>query len=195
MRIALALLASAVALSAAPAFADPCVDEIKAAMGKAMSSGPVKMESTITGATAMTMVGEIVPPANMHAVVDTAGQTIEMTVLDGKAWMNMAGTWTELPAATAEQMTAGFNMANTGMLDAMTEPQCLGTSNVEGKDLKAYSWKLAADGSATVNRAYVDPATGAPVRIETDVDTSGAVTNVVVNYSYDASLTVTAPAM
>jgi hypothetical protein len=133
MRIALALLASAVALSAAPAFADPCVDEIKAAMGKAMTSGPMKMESTITGATAMTMKGEIVPPANMHAIVDTAGQVIEMTVLDGKAWMNMAGAWTELPAEAAAQMTAGFNMANTDALDAMTEAQCLGTTNVDGR--------------------------------------------------------------
>ena len=195
MRLALALLATATALVATPVFADPCVDEIKAAMGKAMTSGPMKMESTISGATAMTMTGEIVPPANMHAIVDTNGQTIEMTVLEGKAWMNMAGAWTELPAEAAAQMTAGFNMANTEMLDAMTEAQCLGTTNVDGKDLKSYSWKLDVEGSSTVNRALVDPANNAPVRMETDVTAAGAVTNVVVNYTYDPAVTVTAPAM
>lgn len=196
MRIALALLATAAAFAATPAFADACVDEIKAAMGKAMTSGPMKMQSTINGGgTNMTMDGEIVPPANMHAVVVTNGQTIEMTVLDGKAWMNMAGAWTELPAEAAAQMTAGFNMANTDAMDAMTEPQCLGTTNVEGKDVLSYAWKLDVDGNATVNRAYVDPANGAPIHMETDVTTQGVTTNVVVKYTYDPTLTVTAPAM
>jgi hypothetical protein len=195
MRIALALLATVATFAVTPAFADACVDEIKAAMGKAMTSGPMKMESTISGATAMTMKGEIVPPANMHAVVDTNGQVIEMTVLDGKAWMNMAGAWTELPAAAAEQMTAGFNMANTDAMDAMTEPQCLGTTNVDGKDVQSYAWKLDVDGNATVNRAYVDPANGAPVHLETDVTTQGVTTNVVVKYTYDPTVTITAPAM
>ncbi|RYE78710.1 MAG: hypothetical protein EOP19_21135 [Hyphomicrobiales bacterium] len=195
MRIALAFLATAAAFAATPVLADPCVDEIKAAMGKAMTSGPMRMESTISGATQMTMTGEIVPPANMHATVDTAGQVIEMVILDGKAWMNMAGAWMELPAAAAEQMTAGFNMANTDALDAMTEPQCLGTTNVDGRDLKSYAWKLDVDGNATVNRAHVDPANGAPVRMETDVTTQGTVTNVVVNYTYDPTVTITAPAM
>ena len=195
MRISLAFLATAAAFAATPVLADPCVDEIKAAMGKAMSSGPMRMESTISGATQMSMKGEIVPPANMHAVVDTAGQVIEMTILDGKAWMNMAGTWTELPAAAAEQMAAGFNMANTGALDAMTEAQCLGTTNVDGKDVKSYSWNLAVEGSTTVNRAFVDPANGAPSRMETDVTAAGTVTNVVVNYVYDPAVAITAPAM
>lgn len=195
MRIALTLLAAALAVTATPALADPCVDEIKATMGKAMTSGPMRMESTITGSTQMTMKGEIVPPANMHAVVDTAGQVIEMTILDGKAWMNMAGMWTELPAAAAEQMAAGFNMANTDMLDTMTEPQCLGTTNVDGRDLKSYAWNLDVDGTATVNRVFVDPASNAPVRMETDVAASGAATNVVINYTYDPSITITAPAM
>ena len=195
MRIALALLASAVAFAATPVLADPCVDEIKAAMGKAMTSGPMKMESTISGATAMTMTGEIVPPANMHAIVDTAGQVIEMTILDGKAWMKMAGAWTELPAAAAEQMAAGFDMANIDALDTMTEAQCLGTTNVGGKDLKSYAWKLDVDGTSTVNRALVDPASNVPVQMETDVTAAGAVTNVVVKYVYDPSITITAPAM
>lgn len=195
MRLALTLLASAVALAATPAFADPCVDEIKAAMGKAMSSGPMRMESTISGATAMSMKGEIIPPANMHATVDTAGQVIEMTILDGKAWMNMAGAWMELPPETAAQMAAGFNMANTAALDTMTEPQCLGTTNVDGKDLKSYSWKLDVEGSATVNRVLVDPANNAPVHMETDVTAAGATTNVIVDYVYDPSITITAPAM
>jgi hypothetical protein len=195
MRIAIALFATVAAFAATPVLADSCVDEIKAAMGKAMTSGPMRMESTIGGAAQMSMKGEIVPPANMHAVVDTAGQVIEMTILDGKAWMNMAGTWTELPAAAAEQMAAGFNMANTDALDTMTEPQCLGTTNVDGKDLISYAWKLDVEGSSTVNRALVDPANGAPVRMETDVTAQGAVTNVVVDYVYDPAVTITAPAM
>ena len=195
MRISLAFLATAAAFAATPALADPCVDEIKAAMGKAMTSGPMRMESTITGPTSMSMKGEIVPPANMHAVVDAGGQVIEMTILDGKAWMNMAGIWTELPAAAAEQMAAGFNMADTSALDAMTDAKCNGTTTVDGKELLSYSWNLDVDGSSTVNRAFVDPASGAPTRMETDVTAAGAVTNVVVDYAYDPAVTVTAPAM
>jgi outer membrane lipoprotein-sorting protein len=195
MRFTLALLATAAALASTPAFADACVDEIKAAMGKAMTSGPMRMESTISGATQMTMKGEIVPPGNMRATVNTAGQVIEMVILDKQAWMNTAGVWTELPAEAAAQMAAGFDMANTGMLDAMTDAQCLGTTNVDGKDLKSYSWNLAVEGSTTVNRALVDPANNAPVRMETDVTAAGTVTNVVVDYVYDPSVTITAPAM
>jgi hypothetical protein len=195
MRIAFSLLAAAIAVTATPVLADPCVDEIKASMGKAMTSGPMRMESTITGATQMTMKGEIVPPGNMHAVIDAAGQVIEMTILDGKAWMNMAGMWTELPAAAAEQMAAGFSMANTDMLNTMTEAQCLGSTNVDGKDLKSYSWKLDVDGTATVNRALVDPSNNTPVRMETDVTAAGNATKVVVNYTYDPSITIAAPAM
>lgn len=195
MRISLASLATAAAFAATPVLADPCVDEIKAAMGKAMTSGPMRMESTISGATPMSMKGEIVPPANMHAVVDTAGQVIEMTILDGKAWMNMAGAWMELPAAAAEQMTAGFNMANTDALDSMTDAKCNGTTSVNGKDVLSYSWNLAVNGSSTVTRAFVDPASGAPTRMETDVTAQGTVTNVVVDYTYDPTVTITAPAM
>jgi hypothetical protein len=63
------------------------------------------------------------------------------------------------------------------------------------QDVLSYAWKLDVEGSSTVNRAFVDPANNAPVRMETDVTAAGAVTNVVVNYTYDPSVTITAPAM
>jgi hypothetical protein len=59
----------------------------------------------------------------------------------------------------------------------------------------SYAWKLDVEGSSTINRALVDPANGAPVRMETDVTAQGAVTNVVVDYVYDPAVTITAPAM
>ena len=76
--------------------------------------------------------------------------------------------------------------------EEVTEPYIF---PVNGKDVLSYSWNLAVEGSTTANRAFVDPANGAPTRMETDVTASGAVTNVVVDYTYDPAVTITAPAM
>jgi hypothetical protein len=197
MRLALALLAAVATLTSTAAFADDCATAIKTMVGNAMTSGPLRMETAMTTAAgAMSMSGEIVPPGNMHVKIDTAGQVIEMITLDGKAWMNMAGTWTALDAATAAQMTAGFNMASsTAQLDLMTDMECLGTTNVEGKDLLTYSFALNQAGANTSTRVFVDPAIKAPVRIEADVDAAGTKTGMVVKYTYDPSIVITAPAM
>lgn len=196
MRLSLAVLAAVAGLSATPAFADECIDEIKAVMTAAMNSGPMHMESTITAPGAeMKMSGDIVPPKSMHMNVDTNGEVIEMVILEDKAWMNQGGVWTEMPPEVAAQMTASFDMSDTSALDAMTSPVCGTTETVEGVEYDAYTWALDVEGSGTVNKVLADTETGAPVRMETEMTATGGNTKVLVDYTYDESITITAPAM
>lgn len=196
MRLALAVLAAAAGLSAAPAFADDCIDEIKAVMGAAMTSGPMHMESTISApGTEMTMSGDIVPPAAMNMTVDTNGQVVEMITLEGNAWMKMEGVWTAMHADVAAQMTASFDMSDTSAMDAMTDQTCGATETLDGTDYDVYSWSLVVQGNPTVNKVLADQESGAPVRMETEMTAAGATTKVLVDYTYDETITITAPAM
>lgn len=195
MRLTLPLIAATALFAATPVLAQDCTAEIKSVMEAAMNSGPLFMESTITGpGLAMTLSGNIVPPKDMHVTVDTNGQAVEMIVLSDKAWMNLGGTWTELPPEAAGEISKSFDLADTSALDAMTDAQCNGTVNVEGEDYLSYGWNLSVEGSDTVNAILVDPTDMVPVHMETTVTTDGADTSVVVDYTYDETLTVEAPA-
>lgn len=194
MRLAPIALVAAASLLATPAIADDCADEIKAVMAAAMNSGPLHMESTITAPeTTMTMSGDMVPPKNMHMNVDTNGQAVEMVILDGKAWMNVGGNWTELPEDAAAEIAKSFDLADTSSLDAMTDAQCNGTVTVDGEDYLSYQWNLIVEGADTVSAILVDPENEVPVHMETSVTNNGTETTVEVDYTYDDSITVTAP--
>lgn len=194
MRFTFPLVAATTLFAATPVFAQDCTAEIKSVMDAAMTSGPLYMESTITAPElAMTLSGNIVPPKDMHVTVDTNGEAVEMIVLGEKAWMNMGGTWTELPAEAAGEISKSFDLADTSALDAMTDAQCNGTVNVEGEDYLSYGWNLSVEGSDTVNAILVDPEDMVPVHMETTVNTQGVETSVVVDYTYDETLTVDAP--
>jgi len=194
MRLVLALtLATAAAGFAAPAFAD-CGEDIKAVMTLATSSGPYRMETQVKAASGdMTMTGEMVPPAAIRTKTVIGGMTQEMVFVDGRGWMNTAGSWSELPAEVAGQMSAAVKATGPDMLAGITAPQCLGTQSVDGRDYLAFSFDYAVSGINTSTTIYADPATRRPAKLVSSSEVAGQKTETAITYTYDPAIRITAP--
>ncbi|CAN7612837.1 hypothetical protein LJR016_004615 [Devosia sp. LjRoot16] len=187
MRIATLAALSAIAF-AAPAQAD-CLADLKSVLTGSLTGGPYLMELVSDD---MTMTAEVVPPASIHATTHIGGATQEMTVHDGKAWMQMGGAWTAMPDSMAAQMTAGISGA-AGMIDQVAGAECLGTQNFEGKDYLAFKYDFAMAGVESSSTLYADPATKLPLLILGTSTAAGKTTATRATYRYDPSVTVSAP--
>jgi hypothetical protein len=195
MRLPVLLALAASPLLSAPALAD-CADDIRDIMARSLDSGPYHIETTVTSpAGDVAMTGEIVPPTGMHVKTVTGGMTTEMTFIDGKGWMQMAGTWTELPPEVAGTMTDAFSPKSLEVLAGMTDAQCLGEQSFDGGSGLQFSYAYAVAGIDTQTTLYADPATKLPVRLESRAEISGMKTETVANYRYDAAIKLTPPAM
>ena len=140
----------------------------------------------------MTMTAEMVPPNAMHSKTVMPEMTQEMTVLDGKAWMERGGAWTAMPDSMAAQMTAGISGA-AGMIDQVAGAECLGSQNFEGKDYLAFKYDFAMAGVESSSTLYADPATKLPLLVLGTSTAAGKTTATRATYRYDPSVTVSAP--
>lgn len=197
MRLAHALLA--IAYVATPVSADDtrCATEIATAVDAALTSGPVRMKASATMSTgAWKVSGEVVPPDSMHFVFDEAGETTEFIMLGDKAWMKAAGAWSEFSSDIAAQMTENFQLASPEQLALMSDAHCYGLTTVDGRSLLSYSFALKEDeGTISTNRVFVDPVHKAPVRLEADLDFAGTKGSIRIDYVYDPTVTIAAPAL
>lgn len=182
------------ALVAGPAQAD-CLEDIKTILANSLTSGPYAMEMT-SEAGGMTINAEVVPPKAMRSKTVVADTTMEVTVLDGKAWMDMGQGegWTALPDTMADTMMAGFQGA-AEMLDSVTAEECLGTQNVDGRDLLAFKYDITMSSVLSKSTMYVDPASRLPVILDSVSDVGGTRTDTRAVYRYDPTITVVAPAL
>lgn len=183
-----ALITLATIAFAAPAQAD-CLSDLKAVLAGSLTGGPYVMELTTDGTT---MTAEVVPPSAIHATTSFGDATQEMTVLDGKGWMRVGETWTQMPDTMAAQMTTGLEGA-AGMIDQVGDAECLGTQNLEGKDYLAFKYSFAMSGVESSSTLYADPATKLPLVILGTSTAAGKTTDSRATYRYDPSLTVSAP--
>ena len=183
-----ALIALATIAFAAPAQAD-CLADLKSVLTGSLTGGPYVMELVSDD---MTMTAEVVPPASIHATTHIGGATQEMTVLDGKAWMQMGGTWTQMPDNMAAQMTAGVSGA-AGMIDQVAGAECLGTQNFEGRDYLAFKYDFAMSGMESSSTLYADPASKLPLLVLGTATAAGKTTSTRATYRYDPSVSVSAP--
>lgn len=190
MRIA-TLAAFATLAFAVPAQAD-CLGDIKDILNRSMASGPYAMS---VDSPEMKMTSNVVPPGGFHSTIETGGMKQEMIVLDGKAWSNMAGQgWTAMPEAVAAQITTTvLNVA--AMNEQIKAPECLGTQNVDGRDLLAFKYDMSMMGVDSTNQLFVDPATGLPAIVETKATVGGQTSETKAVYRYDPSITISPPAM
>jgi hypothetical protein len=58
-----------------------------------------------------------------------------------------------------------------------------------------YQYDFAMEGMSSASTLYVDPATNLPVRAEGKAEIAGTETETVATYTYDPTLTVTAPSL
>ncbi|MGL4396598.1 MAG: hypothetical protein ACRCS9_08680, partial [Hyphomicrobium sp.] len=153
--------------------ANPCRDEVSAALQKLRRSSWFRMETSMiteNGPTKMTV--DYVLPDRMHQRVQVVGQeAVQETILVGKkAWSNEGGGWHDLDEQIANQIVA---QVQETVLDQQTDVgnySCRGKVTLDGKEV--FSYKLEheqpKDSDGPKNEAfrmfYIDATTGLPVR-------------------------------
>lgn len=183
MRRLLVLLA-AVAIMTGTAFAqggpeegkknaNPCRDEVAAALQKLRNSSWFRMETTMiteNGLTNMTI--DYVLPDRMHQRVNVVGQSVtqEVILIGDKAWSNEGQGWRTLPASITGQL---INQMRENVLTPQEDVgnySCKGRMKLDGKDVMSYKLEdePPENAPASKNEAYrmfyVDAMTGLPTR-------------------------------
>jgi len=192
MRLVSGLAAFCLSMLAVPAFAD-CAGDIRAALDRVNAVGPYSITSVSKmGESVQTMSGEFDPPRAMHSRSDTDGEVIEMTLLDGKAWMSLDGTWTALTPEMAEglsQMMVPSDLKDVDMLD----PQCKGEVVVDSHTYLDYSFRTSVQGMSAQTRILVEPGSGLPEILTTNQVVGQTATETVIKYQYGISIQIEAP--
>lgn len=154
--------------------ANPCRDEVAAALKKLRKSSWFRMTTTMISEQGPTsMVVDYVLPDKMYQKVThkLSGATSEVILVGLKAWANQGKGWQELPHdITSTLRTQMYDNVIQEQTD-VGEYACKGKTTVEGRD--ALSYKLdeevpTGDEKSPRNEAYrmfyVDALTGMPVR-------------------------------
>jgi hypothetical protein len=184
-----AVVAFATILLTSSAHAD-CLADLKSVFDRSLSGGPYLMQLVANDGTAMTT--EAVPPASFHSKTSIEGATQEMTVVDGKGWIRLGGSWEPMPDDLAAQLTAGLASA-IGAIDQVVGSQCLGAQVFEGRDYVGFRYDFALPPAAGSSTLYVDPETGLPAIVISTATVDGKTTNTRTTFRYDPGITVSAP--
>lgn len=179
----LAALALLSVLIAAPAIAqqdkpadkpnaNPCADEVAAALQKLRNSSWFRMESrmiTENGLTDMTV--DYVLPDRMHQKVTVVGQPVtqEVILIGEQSWSNEGEGWRVLPKDITDQLITQMKDNVLTEQKEVGKYACKGRMQLDGKDVMAYKLEdePPEDSKGTKNEAfrmfYVDSMTGLPV--------------------------------
>ena len=179
----LAALALLSVLIAAPAIAqqdkpadkqnaNPCGDEVAAALQKLRNSSWFRMESrmiTENGLTDMTV--DYVLPDRMHQKVTVVGQPVtqEVILIGEQSWSNEGEGWRVLQKDITDQLITQMKDNVLTEQKEVGKYACKGRTQLDGKDVMAYKLEdePPEDSKGTKNEAfrmfYVDSMTGLPV--------------------------------
>lgn len=152
--------------------ANPCRDEVAAALSKLRKSSWFRMTTTmITEKGPSKMVVDYVLPDKMHQTVTETltNKSSEVILIGEKAWANQGQGWMELPSNI-------MNTLRSQMYDNVVQEQtdvgnyaCQGKVQSEGRDALSYKLEdepakdLTAPKNETYRMFYVDAVTGLPV--------------------------------
>ena len=190
MRHVLRLAAFCLPLVAVPAFAD-CTGEIRQVLHGLMTAGPYTIVTAIkTGDSLEEATTRIIPPSAMRSRSVGGGRVTEMILLDGKAWMNYDGSWSELPPEIAEGMA---DTLLTEPTQEMVDAQCRGETIVEGKAYLAFSFGYAKSDTSSTITMYVDTHSRLPWRMLVTGKVGDATVKTVTTYSYGGDFDIVAP--
>ncbi|MEQ1716126.1 MAG: hypothetical protein ABL907_09105 [Hyphomicrobium sp.] len=182
--------------------ANPCRDEVGAALQKLRNSSWFRMETTMITENGLTnMSVDYVLPDRMHQKVNVIGQPqVQEVILVGKdAWSNEGEGWRILPADITGQL---ITQMKDNVLAEQTEVgnySCKGKVKLDGKDVMSYKLEdePMKDSNGPKNEAfrifYVDAITGLPAR--NAIITPGREDKPVfkTSYSYPLDMKVEAP--
>lgn len=158
--------------AAAKPNANPCGDEVAAALQKLRNSSWFRMESrmiTENGLTDMTV--DYVLPDRMHQKVTVVGQPVtqEVILIGEQSWSNEGEGWRALPKDITDQLITQMKDNVLTEQKEVGKYACKGRTQLDGKDVMAYKLEdePPEDSKGTKNEAfrmfYVDSMTGLPV--------------------------------
>ncbi len=184
-RIALAIVS--IAALAGPAFAqvptpevapgakpnaNPCSDEVSAALQKLRKSSWFRMDThmiTENGPTSMQI--DYVLPDRMHQTVNETltGKKTELILVGNQAWANQSGAgWKPLPQQVTDQLKDQMQQSVVTQQTDIGSYACKGRTQVDGRDVLSYKLDTepekgsTAATSQTFRMFYVDALTGLP---------------------------------
>lgn len=153
--------------------ANPCGQEVAAALQKLRNSSWFRMETSMiteNGPTNMTV--DYVLPDRMHQKVNVVGQplTQEVILTGNQAFSNEGDGWRILPQDITDQLVLQMKENVLTEQKEVGKYSCKGRVQVDGKDVLSYKLEdePPEDSKGTKNEAYrlfyVDVMTGLPVR-------------------------------
>lgn len=153
--------------------ANPCRDEVAAALQKLRNSSWFRMETSMiteNGPTEMTV--DYVLPDRMHQKVTVFGQPVtqEVILIGSEAWSNEGDGWRILPADITAQLMAQMKDNVLTQQDDVGNYACKGKTKYEGKDVMSYKLEDEPPENAqgSKNEAFrmffIDALTGLPLR-------------------------------
>ena len=151
--------------------ANPCREEVSAALQKLRKSSWFRMESNmLTENGPTTMAVDYVLPDKMHQLTTVLAtkQTTEMILMGKQAWQNDGNGWVAVPETQALQYVAQMHENVIEQQVDVGNYACKGRMKVEGRDVMGYKLEdePVKDSQAPKNEAfrmfYVDATTGLP---------------------------------
>jgi hypothetical protein len=177
----------------APALAD-CASDIKDIVARSISSGPFSVDTTVDSSAVDTVMhAEMVPPDAFHTIATIDGKTFETIAVDGRSYVNNSGSWSELPPASNIDAADVFSNEALRSIATMRDTQCLGSETIDGQTYLVFGFGFRSDMVTSTTRLLVDPTSRLPARTETSMSMSGIAADSVSIYTYDPTITVTAP--
>jgi hypothetical protein len=154
--------------------ANPCRDEVAAALQKLRKTSWFRMDTamiTETGPTKMQV--DYVLPDKMHQRVSSAAGsgTTEVVLIGDEAWGNEGKGWQALSTDLTQQLKAQMYENVVEQQADVGNYSCKGKTQFDGRDVLSYKLETEAvkDESKALNEAfrmfYIDATTGMPVSI------------------------------
>lgn len=182
--------------------ANPCRDEVAAALQKLRNSSWFRMESTMITENGLTnMIVDYVLPDRMHQKVQVVGQegVQEVILIGNSSWSNEGEGWRVLPSDITAQLTKQIEENVLAQQSEVGNYSCKGKVSLDGKDVMSYRLEdePKADSTAPKNEAfrmfYVDALTGLPV--ENAIITAGREDKPLfkTSYSFPLDIKIEAP--
>jgi hypothetical protein len=151
--------------------ANPCSDEVSAALQKLRKSSWFRMDTQmITENGPMSMQVDYVMPDRMHQTVTQklTNQTSELILVGNSAWANQKGSWQPVPQQVADQLREQMDDTVVKQQTDVGSYSCKGRVQIGGRDMLAYKLETEPEkgSSSPQNQAfrmfYVDAMTGLP---------------------------------
>ncbi|MFT3730899.1 MAG: hypothetical protein QM780_05640 [Hyphomicrobium sp.] len=151
--------------------ANPCREEVSAALQKLRKSAWFRMDShmiTENGPTSMQV--EYVLPDRMHQTVTQTltNQTSELILVGDQAWSKQQSGWRPVPQQIAAQIRGQMDDNVVKQQTDVGDYACKGRTQVDGRDVLSYKLdsEVEKGSTATASQAYrmfyVDALTGLP---------------------------------